>query len=495
MEQLTEIIPSQPISEPPAWCMQDFQAATFRVAVPFCLQFGNGEIFFAEKIVRLLPKRRMVVFGSWNDKPVVAKLFFDVKHAKRDRQRDETGVLALDENKIPTPALYAKLASKDGCVQALIFKRIEKATNLEEIWLNKNNSQEILPLLRQVIIEIATQHVLGVVQNDLHLNNFLVTKKKVYTLDGAQIKSFPRLLPKDKSMENLALFLSQLGVGMEDCQEKLFRHYAKSRGWLLKPTDIAALFLLIKEWNAKRWQRYEKKIFRSCTDFATFKHRLHHGMYNRQYLGSDLEKFMQNPENIFHDKSAVILKAGRSTTVIKVLLDNKILVIKRYNLKNTWHRLRRCLRKTRAAVSWRLAHKLRLFGVATAIPVAYIENTFFGLRGKSYLVTEYVSTEHIGQYFIQHQHEEKKTDAMIVQVTALLKNLAKLDMTHGDLKMTNILINQKEQPVLIDLDGAVEHAVLSGLKRAWHKEIKRFLRNFKELPTVIAKFEETLCTD
>ena len=111
-----------------------------------------------------------------------------------------------------------------------------------------------------------------------------------------------------------------------------------------------------------------------------------------------------------------------------------------------------------------------------------------GLRGKSYVVTEYISSEHVGSYFRSHQNDPKKTDEMVKCVSALLKNLAKLELTHGDLKMTNILIDKQEQPVLIDLDGMTEHATLSGLRQAWHKEIQRFLRNFEDMPALVQKF-------
>ena len=342
------------------------------------------------------------------------------------------------------------------------------------------------------MIEIATQHVLGVVQHDLHLNNFLMTKKKIYTLDGAQVELFPPLLSKKKSMGHLALFLSQLGVGVEECQENLFHHYANARGWLLKKQDYFDIFYLIKKWDGLRWRRYEKKIFRDCTHFSRSKNWYANGMLSRRHALPELTAFAADPESIFNDTKAEVLKAGRSTTVRKIVLDKKTYVIKRYNLKNMWHRLRRCLRPTRAATCWRLAHKLNLFGVPTAAPVAFIEKNILGFRGKSYSVTEYISSEHVGDYLRRHQADAEKSDAMIQRVAALLKNLAKLEITHGDLKMTNILIDAHDYPVLIDLDGASEHATLSSLKNAWRKDIQRFLRNFDTLPEVRRKFEIAL---
>jgi serine/threonine-protein kinase RIO1 len=73
----------------------------------------------------------------------------------------------------------------------------------------------------------------------------------------------------------------------------------------------------------------------------------------------------------------------------------------------------------------------------------------------------------------------------------VLENLAVLKITHGDLKMTNILI-ANQQPVLIDLDGMCEHQTFSGFKRVFNQEIKRFMENWRHLPAVQRLFEELM---
>lgn len=478
-----------PSNEQNLWNWEDLQSTKFSFDAPFRLQLVDDQTFTAEEVIRVLPKRRIVAFGTWQDKPVVAKLFFDPKHAKRHMEREVAGVKSLRENKIPAPSLYHKTVSEDGRVYVLLFERILNATGLAEAWRNRKSIKEVMPLLRGTVVEIATQHVLGVMQHDLHLNNFLITKKTIYTLDGGQIETFPPLLSKKQSMYHLALFLAQLGVGVEECQEKLFVHYAKSRGWLLKKKDFASIFFYIKQWNAKRWERFQRKLFRTCTAFMAFNDWRTIGVYDRRYAFPEFTDFLIDPEIAFTHPSARILKAGNSSTVAKIKLDHRDFVVKRYNIKSPWHRLRRCFRPSRAAKSWRLAHKLKLFGVATANPVAFIEKRFFGFRSTSYYVSEYVSSTHVGQYVQQQLGNTDKIDDMVTRVATLFKNLAKLDLTHGDLKMTNILIDQREQPVLIDLDGAKEINDSFILRVAWRKEVNRFLKNFTAFPTIVEKFK------
>lgn len=467
----------------------DLYAFKFDQNDNFQLSLSDGSIFISNRVVRLIPKRRLVAFGNWSGKPVVAKLFFDPRRANQHIEKDLSGIKKLQKNRIPTPALYYQGMSEDRRVHILIFERLAHVQNLEEIWQQKSAIDDVFLLLQAMIKEIATQHVLGIVQKDLHMNNFLVGENIIYTLDGAEIEIFPHLLPKKMSMNNLALFLSQLGIGIEKQQEALFRYYAKLRGWLLKKEDVIDLFFLIKKWNLFRWQRFEKKIFRESTNFSRLSDWRSLCLFDRNYLSNEFLNFLHNPESLFTHPSAKILKAGRSATVVKVTLGNQPFVVKRYNLKNFWHRMRRLFRPTRAYTSWRLAQKLNLFGVATAKPVAFIEKRFLCLRSQSYYITEYIPGEHASDFFNHLLFQEEKMNQMVHRIVLLLKNIAKLEITHGDLKASNILINKCEQPFMIDLDGAREHASLSSLKSSWRKEIKRFLQNFYHQPQVLEKFK------
>lgn len=470
---------------------KDLRAASYGFDSPFRLKLEGEQELTVERVLRIIPKRRMVVLGNWQGRAIVAKLFFAEKNAAKHMDKDVAGIQRLLDNKIPTPRIYAKTLTEDKQTQVLILQHIADSQNLEMIWQQAKHPNDIMPTLYNVIVELATQHVLGIVQQDLHLKNFLCTEKVIYTLDGAQIELFPHLLPKNQSMQNLALFLAQFGAGVEDCQEKLFRFYAKSRGWLLKKEDITELFFLIKTWNEKRWMRFAKKIFRDSTHFACKQDWQTFSMHNRAYANSpEFIAFLKQPEIAFTHASTIHLKSGRSSTVVKITLDGHELVVKRYNIKNAWHFLRRCLRPTRAFSSWRLAQKLQLFGIPTAAPVAFIEKHFLNLRGTSYYVTEYVAGQHAYDYFQNHQ--DTLQPEMIQPVAHLLKTLTKVSITHGDLKATNILINAEGKPVLIDLDGATEHVSLAGLHHAWRKEIKRFLKNFYDQPHLLDQFKEIL---
>jgi tRNA A-37 threonylcarbamoyl transferase component Bud32 len=469
----------------------DLKSANNRAALaPFQLPLSDcKDVFLCTEIVRVIPGKRVVAFGTLGDKHVVAKLFFEHQHAQRHAKRDAGGIKALLESGVLTPALHYQGTSIDKRVQVLIFERIKDCVSVDVLWQNRSSIKELLPLMHSMTIELATHHVLGIMQRDLHFKNFLVKHDHIYTIDGGDLEIFDRPLSKKESLENLGLFFSQLGAGSDALQKTLFMTYVEARGWIVKKNDIADLNAAVENWTQRRWESYSKKILRTCTAFVRQQNINSVTMYDRDYESTAFLEFLKNPESIFSAPDTEMLKAGRSATVVKVKIDDTYFVMKRYNIKDTAHRMRRCLRPTRAAKGWCLAQRLRLMGVATAKPAAFIEKRFAGLRGKSYLLMEYIDGVHAGEYFSEHQQADNNSLFIAQQMMMLFENLARLRITHGDLKMTNILITTQQRPMLIDLDGMREHHTVAGFKRTFHQEIKRFMVNWHDNPTVYEMFE------
>lgn len=470
---------------------KELYAADYNFNQPFNLEIDSNSIFYAEKVLRIVPGRRLVAYGYWNDTPAVAKLFFDKNQAQQRAEREIRGISILQNNKIPTPAvLHHGIA--DERIEVLILEFIAEAKSLEDIWESTKHPEIPAPELYNMMVELATHHVLGVVQRDLHLKNFLITDKRILTLDGACVSEDKQLLPKRASINNVALFLSQLGIGYELVQEKLFKYYAKSRGWIIKQVDIDELFSQIRRWNSNRWSAYSKKIFRNSTDFIEFEKNGFHGMFNRAYVTEEFKKILENPDTAFQHPSAVLLKNGRSATVVKITINDLDIIVKRHNMKHMLHQLRRYVRTTRALKVWRLANKLNLFGIPVAKPIGFLEKRFMGLHSRSYYFSACLDGIALGDFVRQNRHDEARIARVAARITTLLKNISKLKIAHGDLKETNILLNKDDEPILIDFDAAVEHSSVARLKQAWKRDVNRLLKNFHNEPIVAKKFREAL---
>jgi len=471
---------------------QTLRRAGGTLKVPFHLALDDQNVpLVCQEVIRIIPGKRLVAFGIWQEQKVAIKLFYERGRAKRDCERDVFGIEALMQANVPTPKLLFKGTAEKNRIQVLMYQKIDRAKSLETLWQEKNNPEELAPLMRSVTIEIATQHVLGILQHDLHLKNFLVTESFIYTLDGGKISKFDHPLDKKISMEYLSLLLAQLGVGVSDLQLALFDIYTKSRGWLVKPSDINDFKKMIAQHTQKRWRSYQKKIFRTCSAFKRLNKINKNILYDCSYESAEFMQFLQNPESVFNHPSTKLLKIGNTSTVAKININNRSFVVKRYNIKDGWHWLRRCLRRTRAAKSWRVAQHLYAFGVPTAKPVAYIENHILGLRGKSYFLMEYIEGINIGDYFAAYSQEDEHYKQMARSILALFDSLAEIRVTHGDLKMTNILV-ENGKPYLIDLDGVSEHRTHLSLRLSFKNEIKRFMQNWQNRPLVYALFESLM---
>jgi tRNA A-37 threonylcarbamoyl transferase component Bud32 len=170
--------------------------------------------------------------------------------------------------------------------------------------------------------------------------------------------------------------------------------------------------------------------------------------------------------------AGTMLKAGGSSTVVLVQWQGRPLVIKRYNIKGMGHFLRRCLRPSRASHSWRQGHLWRVLELPTARPVAVLEKRWGPLRVGGYLIAEYSSEQDIiGAFNGIH------SDALINQLQLLLERMADYQISHGDLKGTNVLI-EEEKISFIDLDAAKLHVKSNRWSKAFKKDLSRLERNW-----------------
>ena len=426
-----------------------------------------------EQVVRLVPRKRMLLFATWGKTKVAVKIFYERGRAEKTSLKDVFGINILTKSNVPTPKLLYNGTIDKGRIKILILERLNNCFSMLELYAQRKSIDDIRLALSSLIIELATQHVLGILQRDLHLNNFLISKEKIYTLDGGQIEKFDNPLCKKLSIEYLALFLAQLGVGNDKTVNELFDIYTKSRSWIVKKADIKLFRYHLYQKRQERWKSFQKKIFRDSSAFRAIRKFNKSIVYNRQFESENFLDLLHNPEKYMHSKNAEMMKDGDSTTVIKLNLDGRSYVIKRYNLKHSLHRIRRALRTTRAVKSWMMSNHLYLFGVLTPKPVAFIENNILGVRGRSYFIMEYVKGEDLLSYYSKEQ-----SHTIAKKTVSLFQSLIDLKITHGDLKATNILIHNNN-PYFIDFDGAVHHNTNFLLKRSFKKEIRRFMKNWQ----------------
>lgn len=450
---------------------------------------SSGDVLHVQAIVRVVPNRRLVCKAVWRNQAVFAKLFLGAE-AARYAARDEQGVRLLEHAAIDTPPILARdtIAGLDSPLlvkhaqanQVLIFKAMEPSLNAEALYLQANLPQR-QQLVTRLVQTLATHHQAGIVQTDLYFKNFLVVEDRIYSIDGDGIRqSTP--LSTQQALQQLCRLLSKVDVLELHAHAAVWlQQYADVRGWSVLPS-LDKVIDLISQARKRALTKYaDNKVFRACTDVRVEQHPTQFSAYSNAFFEVAQPLSIATLDALLNSNNT--LKSGNTCTVGVANLQGQPVVIKRYNIKGFWHGVGRALRKSRAAISWANAHRLQLLGIATPASVALIEQRRWGamgfyLTGKTYFLSAYVEAPDAAEFFAQTEDKALRAEA-VKQLVQLMYRLYLLDISHGDLKATNIKM-PNASPMLIDLDGMQQHRQRAAAQKAHARDLRRLMQNWKQ---------------
>lgn len=427
-------------------------------------------------LLRVLPGQRYVGAGVWRGRPVLAKLLVGPRAAKQF-QREREGARWLAGQGIPTPALVAQ-GLRDGEGGWLLFEFLQGSESLGAAW---NKVEALAPLadaqrdvLGQALESIAALHAQGLWQEDLHLDNLLRRDGRVYVVDGGGVRTEQPGTPlsRQRVLENLGVFFAQLPQALAPFIEELLVHYLLANSEHALPME--ALEKQIEKVRTWRLRDLLAKAGRDCTLFSVSQ-----TPWMLRAMPRDEEAAMVP---VLEQADALIArghlyKTGGAATVAKVTADGRVLLIKRYNIKNVTHWFKRFWRPSRAWHSWIEAQRLRFLDIATPRPLAVLENRTLGLRGTAYLVTEHLPGPDLMQCFSTHVQDGSVPERQLQALDQLFASLIRERISHGDLKGNNLFWAQG-QWALIDLDAMQQHSSIASFAPAFARDRARFLRNW-----------------
>jgi len=470
----------------PQTVIPDLQALSITGDQAFSLVLASSDLLECHRIVRRVPGKRLVCQGTWQGHRVFAKIFLG-SQARRHARRDRQGVEWLAMHKLSTPPLlYA--ATLPEC-EVLIYEAIDSSRNAEEVMATLENRQNRLQLALAITKAIAEHHEAGLVQTDLYLKNFLVKGERIYTLDGDGIRRLSPWNRRRQALCNLATLWSKLDASNEDWFPQLYEAYCRHRGWSPSQAQLNNLIRRASHIRHSVFTEYaDRKVLRECTDVHV-EHSYH------QFIAVD-RLWASQASSLLDDLDAqleqgVRLKTGNTCTVGLIEFNGRKIVVKRYNIKNLRHGLGRALRRSRAALSWSNTYRLRIAAIATAAPVAMLEERRGVLRGRAWFLAEYAEGPDAAEWMAQATTEQRAQAA--THIAQLMHKMQRLRFAHGDLKATNIKIVDG-LPVLIDLDSLKEIRCDWLFRRRHARDLKRLLKNWADDPTVLEIMTQALRT-
>jgi tRNA A-37 threonylcarbamoyl transferase component Bud32 len=461
---------------------------TLQKPFPFELSVG-GSVLHCQSLLRTLPDSYLVIAGKWQEKAVVAKIFLQpFPLAWLAFKREMKGTKRLLAAGIMTPAiLHAERLTRSGAF-IILFEHLPQTVAFRTRFEKTTSHLERLTLLREWVQSIAQQHQAGIMQIDLPIKNLVYANSMLYTVNTASIRAQKKPLSIQKSVKYFAAGLAELSFIDEPFRAEAIDGYLQRRGFPQISQIHQAIHREVTRCIKKRERKLPSSLLRTSAQFISEKNANYFWVCQQSYLNEEFRYFLQAPEQFLTSPQARIIKTDKTTTVAAVPIADKWFVIKRYNVKSKSYRLKRTLTQTRAKKSWKSAHRLLFRGISTPPPVAMMEERRGALKGVSYFVCEYIAGTTASAYFTPHNIDLKEGRGVAREVLKVLNQLYVENISHGDLKASNILLNEKSV-FLIDLDAMRFHRNSYYFNFRTKKDKNRFMRNWQEQPMIRELFE------
>lgn len=442
--------------------------------LPSEVQIEEGQPLTFRSVLREIPGQRIVHAGELQGQPVICKSYLGTGgRARRHWRREDRGLRALAVAGIHTPELlYSGFHGASGAY-LVVTGKLPEAVSLLELSATQGEAANTPECLLGLVELVARMHQQGVLQTDIHLANFLLAGGELYAVDGDGIRVFGASVSRAAASRNLVLLLAQFPFWIHQHLERLISTYLKTRNW--PETERASLLRRLPKARAWRDRMATQKLYRDCTEIRVERSPTRFLAVKRAWQGEQFRHLLANPDQWVEQRREQVLKNGNSATVIRCSVDNRPLVIKRYNLKHLGHRLLRSCQRSRGSSSWANAHRLLRWGIATPQPVALIEERCGPLRGRAFFVSEYVDAPALVQ-LIQDQ-STALGPALANRFAEVFAGLALLRRSHGDMKALNFLID-RDRLVVLDLDSMQCQASTARLRLALAEDFARLQSNW-----------------
>ncbi len=362
-----------------------------------------------------------------------------------------------------------------------ISKRIPKCETLHEFVMKESEKKHDLSfikwkrkLIKDLAIMLSDIHKKGIEHRDLHAGNILIEwindkeyKLRLLDLDRAHI--YPKLSFK-KRMVELTLFnmFFTLFISRTD-RLRFFKEYYRQdpnpwRGYQRGARQVEAkTFKMVN----KLYRRRDRMCLRRNKYFSRFLVGSISGYCRKEPAQTALLDLLKHPEDLLDPIHSEPIKKASEKSVRKypLKLKDKTLdvVIKSYQTADRFGRFKDLFRNSRAKRSWIAANALYQRKIPTSFPLACFTENRWSFSKKSYFISEFIPTASVLVLYFNNRfkgplskEERFIKKRLLTQFARFVRHIHELWIYHGDLKASNILIEETSpgefQFYLIDLD-------------------------------------------
>lgn len=335
---------------------------------------------------------------------------------------------------------------------------------------------------------LARLHDAGIVHHDLHPGNLLVRldaddQPSLYLIDLHAVR-LGRPLSWRASRANLVV-LNRWFVLRASRSDRLrfWRAYCQARLDTFQLTgcdpclDELAIDLERRTWasNLRFWRNRDERCLETNRYYQQLRSPSTLGHAVRDLDQTFLEPLLADPDILFQQPGVKLLKDSPSSTVAELQLTiqgvQRSVIYKRFRVTAWSDPLVTLLRRPAALRSWIFGHGLRERGLPSPRPLFVLHRQRSGLAYEGYLLTEKIAGAQDLHQFVAGLNERAPSERRellrhrIDQVAQLVGELHRRQLSHRDLKASNILLTSSHGLWLIDLVGIVDYAKLPRSRR------------------------------
>jgi tRNA A-37 threonylcarbamoyl transferase component Bud32 len=366
-------------------------------------------------------------------------------------------------------------------------------------------------LVERVARFVAAIHEAGIAHDDFHLGNVLVRlddcppgepaddeMPKLHLIDVPGVR-FSGPLGWRASRASLIMF----GAGWWERTSRterlrFWRTYLAERPDLQVPDDHTVVEQLARDsrdYCRRVARRRDKRALRTNRDYAALRgpHGVAHGVGDLE--PAELRRLLQAPEVLLERSLDRPVKLGHGKLIVEAelpLVDGPVRVAyARYRYRNWWKALLGCFRRGRALRGWITGHALRARGIATPRPIAVCQVGGPGSPAHSYLATEWIDGAknlHLYGWRLATLSPSERLDRAARCAESLGKLIGRMhawQISHGDLKASNILVIDREAQSKTHLIDAEDVRIARRLtRRARVRDLARLATSIQAHPWV-----------
>jgi len=309
---------------------------------------------------------------------------------------------------------------------------------------------------------VAHMHDGGVAHQDLHPDNILLVlheddeTPRLYLIDLDAVQLGPPL-DWPASRDNLVVLNRWFAMrAWPQDRLRFWLAYQQARGQRLPPVQrnagvVRDLEERTLESNLAFWRQHDGR----CTSRNRYFRELKSGNFaGHAAVDVDpeaLDRLLADPDEPFRRTDLVVHKDSNRSTVVELELpcagQLRRLIYKRFNVTRWSDPLAALFRVTPALRSYQLGHSLRWRGLPTPRPLAVWHRQRCGLKQEGYLLTEQLPQScDLATYLdtlaaLPGPERRRRLRRLIDQVARLLADLHERQLSHRDLKASNLLVS------------------------------------------------------